>query len=288
MLGYIVTERSELKVRELGTYNGYYCGLCKTIGRNYGQVLRKGLSYDMAFMALFLASLSESDDDIRLEHCAMHHIKKRPVLYEEPALVYAADMMMILGYENFLDDVRDGDKSKSSFTGKFLRKAYNQAAAAHGETGSAVRHSLEELYRRETEADRKIETKADYFGQVMARVFGDYAPAAGQKRVLEDFGDYLGRWIYVTDAMDDYVEDAAKHRYNPLNHEDDSRPREMVASGVEAVLYYYLGELTKAYDLLDIKKNKGIIDNVIYLGLRRKTDEVLSGKGTKENGKRSI
>lgn len=288
MLGYIVTERSELKVRELGTYNGYYCGLCKTIGNNYGQVLRKGLSYDMAFMALFLASLSDREDNISLEHCVMHHIKKRPVLHEEPALSYAADMMMILGYENFLDDVRDGDKSKSNLTGRFLRKAYNQAAAVHGETGSAVRDLLAELYKRENETDHRLATKADLFGQVMAKVFAGYEPAAGQKRVLADFGDYLGRWIYVTDAIDDYVDDVSKHKYNPLHYDDDTRPRAMVASGVEAILYYYLGEMTKAYDLLDIKKNKGIIDNVIYLGLRRKTDEVLSGKGTKENGKRSI
>ena len=122
----------------------------------------------------------------------------------------------------------------------------------------------------------------------MAKVFAGYETAAGQKRVLADFGDYLGRWIYVTDAIDDYVDDVSKHKYNPLHYDDDTRPRAMVASGVEAILYYYLGEMTKAYDLLDIKKNKGIIDNVIYLGLRRKTDEVLSGKGTKENGKRSI
>ena len=37
--------------------------------------------------------------------------------------------------------------------------------------------------------------------------------------------------------------------------------------------------MLKAYDLIQFKKNKEIIDNVVYLGLRRKTEEILKGKG---------
>lgn len=285
MLGYIVTEKAELKVRELGLYNGYYCGLCKTIGEEYGQILRKGLSYDMAFLALFLASLSDKEDKVTLEHCITHHIKKWPVVHDEPALHYAADMMMILGYENFLDDVADGDRSKVSPVGAILHKAYKKADATYPKIAADTKKSLETLYELEAKGGN-LDKKADCFARVMAGVFTGYQ-APCEKRILSTFAENLGRWIYVLDAMDDYKDDKANHKSNPL-FTMEGEDREKAAAMAEPILYHYLGELVKAYDLLDIRKNKGILDNVIYLGLRRKTDEVLSGKGTRENGKRSI
>ena len=39
-------------------------------------------------------------------------------------------------------------------------------------------------------------------------------------------------------------------------------------------LFHYLGEIGKAVDLLAIKKNRGIIENVVYKGLLRKTEYI--------------
>ena len=64
MLGYVTMERGELKVREMDVYQGYYCGICKSIGRRYGQIPRLSLSYDAVFLALVLGSL-ESDEKER-------------------------------------------------------------------------------------------------------------------------------------------------------------------------------------------------------------------------------
>jgi hypothetical protein len=57
MLGYIVPDKPELKVREYELYTGYYCGICKSIERRYGQVPRMALNYDSVFLALVIASL---------------------------------------------------------------------------------------------------------------------------------------------------------------------------------------------------------------------------------------
>jgi hypothetical protein len=76
MLGYVQIHKPELKVREYEIYTGYYCGICKYIGREYGQLPRMALSYDAAFLALLLASVSEEPDRPTQEHCAVHHIKK--------------------------------------------------------------------------------------------------------------------------------------------------------------------------------------------------------------------
>ena len=44
MFGYIRPLECELKVRDQALYRAYYCGLCKTIGRRYGQVARVALN----------------------------------------------------------------------------------------------------------------------------------------------------------------------------------------------------------------------------------------------------
>ncbi|MDR2736984.1 MAG: DUF5685 family protein, partial [Gracilibacteraceae bacterium] len=38
MLGYVKAEKSKLKKCECKCYTGCYCGICKSIGRRYGQL----------------------------------------------------------------------------------------------------------------------------------------------------------------------------------------------------------------------------------------------------------
>ena len=39
-------------------------------------------------------------------------------------------------------------------------------------------------------------------------------------------------------------------------------------------LFHYLGEISNSLDLLTIRKNKGIIENIIYKGLLKQTEEI--------------
>jgi hypothetical protein len=38
-----------------------------------------------------------------------------------------------------------------------------------------------------------------------------------------------------------------------------------------------LAQAVKAYELLDIKRDKPLLDNIMYLGLAKKTEDVLKG-----------
>ena len=52
MFGYIKPYAPELKVKEQEAYRAVYCGLCKELGRSYGQLSRMTLSYDFAFLSV--------------------------------------------------------------------------------------------------------------------------------------------------------------------------------------------------------------------------------------------
>ncbi|MBQ7606333.1 MAG: hypothetical protein IJU59_07625, partial [Firmicutes bacterium] len=66
--------------------------------------------------------------------------------------------------------------------------------------------------------------------------------------------------------------------YNPFIYRKNGK------AGAEDVLYACLAEMEKSYALLDIRKNKGVIDNIVYWGLSRKSD-ILLGKEKGENNK---
>ncbi|MEG0712521.1 MAG: DUF5685 family protein, partial [Niameybacter sp.] len=47
MFGYVTPLKQELKVRELEAFKAYYCGLCSHIKKNFGQLPRMVLNYDL-------------------------------------------------------------------------------------------------------------------------------------------------------------------------------------------------------------------------------------------------
>ena len=99
MFGYIRPLECELKVREQAQYRGVYCGLCKSIGRRYGQIERLTLSYDCAFLALTLLAIS-GNSSFTPGNCGPRVYRgKRPIADASPELDYAADVKCAAGME---------------------------------------------------------------------------------------------------------------------------------------------------------------------------------------------
>ena len=84
-----------------------------------------------------------------------------------------------------------------------------------------------------------------------------------QKRVLQRMGYCLGRYIYLLDAAVDLPEDTKKGGYNVLKNVDESE----IKQRIKQQLYFCTNEAARAFELLDIKKYKTILGNIIYLGL---------------------
>ena len=282
MLGYVTIAKSELKIREYDVYQGYYCGICKAIGKRCGQLPRLNLSYDSVFLAMILASLDEGKEEIQQQNCIAHPIKKRPVVLDQPAIDYAADVMVILAYHKFLDDWND-DKSALGLAGKTaLTSSYKRLAKQYPDVCTKVEESLKALSALEKTQCGSLDLTADAFADVMEALFDGYFDEENtpRQRILGQLGRWLGRWIYVIDALDDYARDVEKDAYNPF------RFRKNQLEGIEDILYNYLAEMVNAYDLLQIKKNQGIIENILLMGLRQRTDAIL--KERDETNEQSI
>ena len=295
MIGYVEALKPELRIRDYNIYNGYYCGLCKTIGKKYGQAARPALSYDMTFLALLISSFSRDEDPAELEHCALHHIEKKPVI-RNSAVEYAADMTMILGYENELDDIRDGEKRdlKDKAITPFLKKASASAEKEYPEQILGIRQALSDLSYLEETKSGDLDATSQCFADVMKNLFlgykedpySSYIASENGTRVVTAFAESLGRWIYLADALDDYEEDVKNDKYNPFRFVPEGKdlPVETIRDKADDLLYKHLGETAGAFELLPVRKNRAILENIIYLGLRKRNDDIIEGKKGKRNG----
>ena len=290
MLGYVQIFKPELKVREYEVYMGYYCGVCKYIGTEYGQLPRMVLSYDAAFLALLLACVDETPDAPVQEHCIAHHIKDKTIIRNR-AVEYAGDVMLILAWYKMLDDAQDEGKIYAKASARLLKRLHKKLVQKYPALCDGIEINLAKLNGLEKAKCASLDEAAESFSKIMDVIFSEGARTLypDLQELHETFGRigyHMGKWIYLMDAADDIEENIESGAYNPLLYrfeyrggEDTETPRqfrERIRGDLEFNLYQYLAVLSQQTGSLDIQKNQGIIDNVIYLGMNRKTEEILN------------
>ncbi len=291
MTGYVTAETAELKMKEYEAYRGYYCGLCLAAGKRLGQFSRLVLSYDLAFLALFLASLSENDDDFTAGRCFVHPVEPRAHVIENEFTDYAADMMAILAYHNLLDDWKDDRNALSLTLSKMLSGAYKSAASRYPSVCETVAGQIAVLSELERAKCASMDEAAEAFAVIMSRVFSEGPETGARREVLAEIGRHLGRWIYLKDAAADLEKDIKTGGYNPLVYRFGYEPgqdvaafKERIEPDVKMVLESDLAAISKARDLLGVRRHEGILDNGIYFGLNRRTQHLFEGAARRRRG----
>lgn len=317
MLGYVKIDKGELKVREYEVYTGYYCGVCKSIGRRYGQLPRMVLSYDAAFLAILLASLNDESDTPVQEHCIAHPVIKKKTVIRNRAIDYAGDVMLILAWYKLADDAADEGKAYAKPVMLMMKRIFRRLNSLYPELCSSVKCHLSALSALEREKCASIDMAAEAFSKIMEDIFteglqavygseppqheppgdrgdpgisgmqdgpcGFASPGSDTRELLARAGYHLGKWVYMIDAVDDIEENIESGAYNPLlfrfkfdaANETADEFRARIEPDLRFNLYHYLAMLSRCTDSLDIRKNAGIIENVIYFGLNRKTEEII-------------
>ncbi len=273
MFGYVTPDKPELKVRELAQYQAWYCGLCKSLRQTYGQIPRLALDYDCTFLALLLAGVSGEEFACAPERCGYKPFKKKaPVIGPCEALSYAADINVLLYYYKLADDFQD-EKSILAFAGHTsLGPAAKKAAKRRPEAAQTIASGIAQLSELEQRKESSIDIAADAFANILKHVALGYDKLTEkQKAVLSWLAYHMGRWIYLIDAWEDRKKDEKAGSYNPFLIANANEER------ASFLLYASLHEMENACDLLDLKSNQGLIENIIYQGCRLQTKRVLEG-----------
>ena len=114
---------------------------------------------------------------------------------------------------------------------------------------------------------RDMDKAADPTAKALGEIFTLCSDDGVQKRVLYRLGYCMGRYIYLLDAACDLKDDIKKGSYNVLKNAGEGDTSKYIKDRVEPQLYFCINEACKAFELLDIKKFKTILGNIIYLGL---------------------
>lgn len=281
MYGYVTPYIPELKIKEYELYKAYYCGLCKSIGRLYGQTERLLLNYDCTFLAILLSGLTTDTADFHEFRCAVHPAKRRGYIGENDALDYAAAVTVILAKEKLRDNIADGEHKISGMAAsKLTERAYGEACKRYPETADAVSAQLRRLSRLEADRCANIDETADVFGEMLAHVMTGFPDKTGEigsetKEILRNFGYNMGRWIYIIDAADDIEKDIKHGSYNPLRYSENTGAAEYIYPGVVLTL----ANIGKAFELLRFRHSKEVVGNIVYQGLARTTEKILGRNG---------
>lgn len=280
MFGYVTPLKGELKINEYDVFKSYYCGLCKELGSSYNQLTRLGLSYDFAFLALLISSLEKERDSVKRESCFVNMFRKKKILVSNRNLKYCADLSIVLYYLKFIDDWKDNKSLKAKFASLIYVLPALRAKKKHKIKYLRIKKYLNDLTLLEKNKCDVIDKCADAFGNIMKYIFQpEYIDDYNTKRTLGWLGYNIGRWIYILDAYDDLEEDVEKNNFNPIIAQYGER---LEREQIEFVLTYTLDSASKALELLNIRKNKSIIENIIYLGMRGRMDNILN-KGEKQD-----
>lgn len=270
MFGYIRIAKPELKIKDYEMYRAVYCSLCRTLGKKYGLWSRFTLSYDFTFLALLNMSLSDGCDPIEKKHCIFNPLKKCNFCKNEDKLLMPSAAAMIMSYYKLLDNISD-EKGFKRIEYILLKPLFSgarkKAARDYPQIEEIVSEYMSEQELLERDGCRELDKAADPTARALARLLMLCGEDNSAKRVLERMGYCLGRFIYLTDAACDLPRDIKKGSYNCLKYGAEGDAFEYAKKRTVPQLYFCANEAGKAFELLDVKKYKSILGNIIYLGL---------------------
>lgn len=287
MFGYININQKIMTEENKKSYQAYYCGLCRRLKSNCGAKGQLLLNYDMTFLVVLLTGLYELSHESSEITCALHPTKRHTVWMNE-ATDYAADMNVILAYHNLIDDWKDDRAYSKKVFAKMLDKDYTRIIQKYPRQTKAI----EWYIRRTEEVERARETNLDAVAGLTGEMLGEVFcwkedEWAEEMRTL---GFYMGKFIYIMDAYEDYAADMQKGAYNPLISMKQENDQDLDTI-VRLLLTSMMSECAKSFERLPILLHADILRNVLYSGVwskyeylqikKRKTEEKIKKKAQK-------
>ncbi len=258
MFGLVTASLGELNQAEKQRYQAVYCGICRSIRDDHGQLCRLGLSYDMAFLALLHMSLYEPREHTGTSRCLAHPGKPRPWADNE-FIRYAAKMNVALACYKARDDWQDDKKWSARLLASVFGRDEEAIAAEYPRQCAAVTDCIRTLSALEQSGCQNPDEPANCFGNLMAELLVYQEDRwAGDLRQL---GFYLGRFIYLADAAIDYRRDKKAGKYNPFLQMGEDR------AAWEQILVLAMAGCTEAYERLPLVQDKELLDNILYSGV---------------------
>ena len=286
MFGYVRTDKGELKVREYELYRGLYCTLCKQLSKRYGVLSRLILSYDMTFLALVRLSEKGISPKFKGGRCPFNPAKRCNYCTnagDEYAFVCAAAILMF--YYKVKDNISDSPFFKRllfflllPFAAIKRKKAKKLFPQLDSLISDCLQKQAETEKKNTSSPDEAAHNSADALGKIFSFGFEE------KKKDLYFFGYFVGRWVYLMDALDDIEKDIKNRSFNVFVNKYSLTQKtlpEEARHEIQSTLNQSSAEAVKAFKSTNCTALSEIIENVLYGGMLCSMENIL--KGTKRN-----
>ena len=299
MFGYVTPLKAEMKVKDFARFKCYYCGLCCHIKKDFGNIPRMSLNYDMTFLGLLLDALNPEELEVSIHRCSLHPTEKKTVIANNKALSYAAAMNISLFYYKLLDDAHDDKNLKSKFFSVVLSPYKRKFGVSIIEINNNIKQCLNNLsILEDNKSFTSIDEICDPFSNLVGLILRDYPyelrdDCIELRNALYNLGYYIGKWIYLIDALDDLKSDMEKEKFNPIDflYNKDllgyDKFIEFIKPKIEFTILNCGCSCKENLDKLQLNRNKDILYNIIELGLMDKYVNVAKNPESTNETKRS-
>lgn len=283
MFGYVKPNLPYLYNKDDTLYKSLYCGVCKSIGAHFGTAARFTLTYDVAFLSAVAHNIVGLDVTIKKERCVLHHIVKRPIAADDKLTEKLAAVNIILASYKVEDDIIDNKKGKTKKA--LLNKSFKKAKSRFPEIDGVVKNCYNELRKLEIAECGILDKVCEPFAEMLSKVSCIVLDSFSTEQT-ESFFYYLGKWIYLIDAFDDYDADIKKKQYNPfrLAYNKESAKELITAHGKELAFVFEdcIVQMQNCFNNIRFTFNTDLIYNIVFRGLadtvNKITEKNINGK----------
>ncbi|MDR0880795.1 MAG: DUF5685 family protein [Clostridioides sp.] len=307
MFGYVKINKMDLTFREYDHYKSYYCGLCKCLKRTHGEISRLSLNFDITFLIVLLSSVYRPKANISEEICIVSPFKKKKILINEITEYAADMNVLLTYYKLEDDVIDDKDfKSKIAFNlFKGNHKSAYERYPEKAEYMKAQLEHLRELENEDCDdIDEVSNIFGNLMGEIFAYRKDEYEERL--RFVGFNIGKYIYTLDAYEDLDEDIAKNRynpfKSYRTLNLGKENDLNStralnlsktkfaradvdesiknkdfaelkevspstRHALSNRVDNIIGMTLGFLGQSVDSLDLKYNRGIIENIIYSGV---------------------
>lgn len=292
MFGYVKTDKPEMKIKEYETYRGLYCSLCRAMGKHFGVLSRLTLSYDVTFLVLTRLSFMGTLPNFQGGRCPFNPTKKCNYCQaSDEELRYAAAVSMMLFYFKVKDNISDGSMMKKLLMYLILPWAtlkYKKAKKMYG----AIALIIEECMAKQDETEKKNSSVTDEAAHYSAEALGRITAYNMKNESLAyRFGYGIGKWVYLIDALDDIEKDIKSESYNVFVNKyslTKSELTEEIKNEIKGTLNMCSSIFIDAYEIADNKTLTPVVENIIYEGMHKNLDRILSGDNNKKSERKKV
>ena len=265
----------ELTIRDYNIYQWYLRGVQYQLKTTYGLYSCSQLQHNGVLFALLSDSLAGREatcKKVRLPWTLCW----RPMMCQTQGIRLAAQVEVLLGWHNLQDrkysELKPLKRLRRAVDRLLLRRAYMRAVEENP--------ALERLFVQEREqAVTQMELSAKNYtlaAEPMSNIYGAlYSTLAtddpSQRKSMHYIGCCIGRAAYLMDKAESFLRDKLRKRYNVFLANGITNPEAAVESARRQALAA-ANDLVRAYNLLDIKLNRTLLDNIMILGLRHAVD----------------